>query len=342
MRLINKIVTVFWPSLVVVVLFSSFLIMSNEIYHFETIVKTQQLDELYGIAFSDRNVEYKLHNLLKRDPELVIIGTSRVMQFRSGMFDEYVTYNAGGIVRNISHFRPLLYKLISDGNPPKLVIVGLDQYFFNESWHQINPADVSYLNQLHYKPNLVFPDRRKLFEAFVSDPGVFLSGSIFKSDNLGLLGRVYNQGFRVDGSYYYGRYYDLGMNNDTDFIDTIYRIENGVSRFQYADNYNPRAVKELEAFLLLANQHEIFVIGFMPPYAPTINELMSLTGNYEYINKVTLEINSLFEQYGFKYFDFTTMGNTKDNDFVDGFHGDEMVYGLIAREIIDFLGEHIN
>ena len=83
----------------------------------------------------------------------------------------------------------------------------------------------------------------------------------------------------------------------------------------------------------MAAQNEILVIGFMPPYAPSINDLMESKGSYEYINKVSIEINRLFRLYGYKYFDYTSMDNTNDSQYIDGFHGDETVYELIAREI---------
>jgi hypothetical protein len=343
MKLLYKLIYIFWPTSFIVVFFVSFLTIANEIYEFGSTIESQTEDVLYVIAFSDRNVEYKLHNLLNRNPELAIIGTSRVMSFRAEMFPDYVNYNAGGIVSNISHFRPLLEKLIDEGNAPEIIIIGLDQYFFNESWDKVRPTDSEmYRNSLQSSSKIVIPDRLRLIESLLNEPRVLISESILKSKNIGLLGKVYNQGFRVDGSYYYGRYYEFGINNDPDFSDTIYRIENGVRRFEYAEDYNPRSVEELEAFLLLAKQHEIFVVGFMPPYAPSINEFMALNGNYEYINQASIEISRLFIGLDYKYFDFTSMESTRDSQYIDGFHGDEKVYELIAVEINNILNKPIN
>jgi hypothetical protein len=300
MRLFNKILTIFWPTIIESISFLLLGIISNEIYIFDSTVDSQSDDILYGIALSDRTAEYKLYNLINRNPELAIIGTSRVMQFRAEMFPDYNTYNAGVIVSKISHILPLLEKLINENKTPQIVIIGLDQNFFNESWDTVRPNDsLLYNERLLSSSNFVIPDRLRLLLQIVKEPGVFINNSILKPENIGLQGKVYNQGFRVDGSYYYGRYYEFGIENDLDFIDTTYRIENGVSSFEYADEYNSKALNELEKFLDLAAQNEILVIGFMQPYAPSINDLMESIGRYEYINKVSIEIERPFRLYGY-------------------------------------------
>jgi hypothetical protein len=80
----------------------------------------------------------------------------------------------------------------------------------------------------------------------------------------------------------------------------------------------------------------------MPPYAPSINEFMALNGNYEYINQASIEISRLFIGLDYKYFDFTSMESTRDSQYIDGFHGDEKVYELIAAEINNILNKPIN
>jgi hypothetical protein len=334
MKIFVSLIKIFWPTILITIVFFFFLKISNEIYDFKSTIELQTEDVLYGIAFSDKTYEYKLYNLLTTSPELAIIGTSRVLQFNADMFPDYSFYNAGLILRNIGQFKPLLEKLIEEEKKPQIMIIGLDQNFFNQEWNLVNSSDnESYRSRLDSIPNIVIPDKSILLEAILNEPSLLTNKSILTSKNIGLMAKAFNQGFRVDGSYYYGRYYEFEINHDLDFSDTIFEIENNASRFRYADDFSLESIIELESFLEFAHNNGITIVGFMPPFAPTINEVMSFTGKYEYIEKVTYELNRLFKRFDYKYFDFTIMDDTNDSLYIDGFHGGEEVYELIAIEI---------
>lgn len=338
MKLISKLIIVFLPTSLLFLIIFVFSIMTNELYIFANVVDSQNGDELYGVAFSDHNVEYKLRNLVKRNPDIAIIGTSRVMEFRSEFFEGQSIYNAGGIVSQIGHLRPLLEHLIIEDAVPDTIIVGLDQYFFNVSWDSVRASDANnYTYRLRNLPVIVIPNRLRMVEVIFTQPKLLMNISLLSSNNIGLQGKYYNQGFRHDGSYYYGKYYEHGINNDYDFVNTLNRIEYGKSRFEYGVNFNPKSLDELNLFLLLAEQNGINVVGFMPPFAPSINKIMVNSGNYLYINRASDAISELFAQYDFKYFDFTSMPDTFDFNYIDGFHGDMYVYAKIANEIAEFI-----
>lgn len=338
MKILKKIFIIFMPLILMTLVFGSFSLISQEIYLFDNVINISDEDILYGVAFSDYNVEYKFKNLVLRNPDIAIIGTSRVMQFRQEFFQYDSYYNAGGIISKIGDLEPLLTELIEEGIVPDTIIVGLDQYFFNSNWDPIRESDsLSYLSRLRNAPNIVVPNRFRLLEAVLSEPQLLFNSSLISSKNFGLQGKVFNQGFRQDGSYYYGRYYELGERNDPDFSNTIDRIENGHFRFEYAESYNPKSIQELRSFLTLSKEYGINVIGFMPPFAPGINDIMFENGNYSYIDSVSIEITNLFNEFNYQYFDFTSMTETNDKNYIDGFHGDENVYGIIAAKISEFI-----
>lgn len=338
MRIIKKLFIIFMPLILMTLVFGSFSLISQEIYLFDNVINISDEDILYGVAFSDYTVEYKYKNLVLRNPEIAIIGTSRVMQFRQVYFENDTIYNAGGIISQIGHLEPLLRQLIEEGIVPDTIIVGLDQYFFNSNWDPIRKSDsLRYLSRLRNAPSIVVPNRIRLLKEVLSEPPLLFNSSLISSKNFGLQGKVFNQGFRQDGSYYYGRYYELGERSDPDFINTIDRIENGHSRFEYAEDYNPKSIQELRSFLTLSKEYGINVTGFMPPFAPSINKVMSENGNYSYINSVSIEIEDLFNEYNYKYYDFTSMTETNDKNYIDGFHGDENVYKIITSYISEFI-----
>ena len=326
------------PVILMLIVFSSFSLIAQEIYLFDDVVEITDEDVLYGLAFSDHNVEYKFRRLILIDPEIAIIGTSRVMQFRQDFFENDSFYNAGGVISTIGQLEPLLRQLVEEGIVPDTIIVGLDQYFFNANWDSIRDSDsLNYASKLRNVPVVVFPNRYRTLEAIITEPQLLFNQALINSRNIGLQGKIFNQGFRQDGSYYYGRYYEFGGRWDTDFMDTINRIEKGRSRFEYAENYNPKSIQELRSFLTLSKEYGINVIGFMPPFAPSINDIMSENGNYLYIDSVSIDINNLFNEYNYKYFDFTSMTETNDKNYIDGFHGDENVYKIITEYISEYI-----
>lgn len=338
MILIKKITVIFLPSSIMLIILFIISIMANEIYLFGSVVASQEVDELYGIGFSDYNVEYKLSNLVKRNPEIAVIGTSRVMQFRKDSFESHSFYNAGGVISQVGHLRPILNYLLDEDAVPEIIIVGLDQYFFNAKWDLVRDSDaINYESRLRNTPVIVLPNRIRLIIEVLNQPESFINVLLSDSNNIGLQGKLFNQGFRYDGSYYYGRYYEYGFDNDPGFEDTLFRIEYGINRFEFGQEYNVKAMEELGLFLALAAHNNIKVVGFMPPFAPMINDVMSKSGEYLYITKASVSINNLFEEYGFNYYDFTSMPETFDANFIDGFHGDDYIYSEIASEIANFL-----
>lgn len=91
MKILKKIFIIFMPLILMTLVFSSFSLISQEIYLFDNVINISDEDILYGVAFSDYNVEYKFKNLVLRNPDIAIIGTSRVMQFRQEIF-QYDSY----------------------------------------------------------------------------------------------------------------------------------------------------------------------------------------------------------------------------------------------------------
>ena len=198
MKLIKKILIIFMPLILILIVFSSFSLIAQEIYLFDDVVEIADEDVLYGLAFSDHNVEYKFRRLILIDPEIAIIGTSRVMQFRQDFFENDSFYNAGGVISTIGQLEPLLRQLVEEGIVPDTIIVGLDQYFFNANWDSIRDSDsLNYASKLTNAPVVVFPNRYRTLEAIITEPQLLYNPSLINSRNIGLQGKIFNQGFYI-------------------------------------------------------------------------------------------------------------------------------------------------
>ncbi|HWB27157.1 MAG TPA: hypothetical protein VG738_16890 [Chitinophagaceae bacterium] len=296
---------------------------------------------LVGLAYSYPVKTYKLGGIKKIKPAILIAGSSRVMQLRGDFFNTKSVYNAGGFVANIADALCLLNNLPAGYNP-KILILGLDQYFFNAAWDSVvmkgscdleeEGADLRSL--IKYNFTGIYADyfKRKI-----------LPGKLITGNGIGLNALMNNEGFRTDGSYRYGKLLsNPTADEDYGFKDTYKRISSGMGRFEYATDINMRAVALLDNILKTCAERNIHVIGFLPAYPHIIvDTLMKLGDRYSYMGKLAGVLKPLFNKYGFTFADYTDAAtlNAGPGEFIDGFHVSEkamlrLIMDLYARDNI--------
>ena len=132
------------------------------------------------------------------------------------------------------------------------------------------------------------------------------------------------------------------------FADTFDRIDFGRYRFEWGGHAdNQRAFEQLENFLAYCKNNDIIVIGFTPPYAPSVYDKMMQSGNYGYLAEITPMCEMIFKSFDYEYYDYmdSTLLGLDDTYFVDGFHGNDVVYANIIDDILkqgSYLGSYIN
>lgn len=319
------------------------LLKSGELYNINKIINARN-DKLllFGPAYTNPDKYYKLNTTRKYKPKLLALGTSRIMQIRSCFFKHPAKfYNAGGAVDRISLYEDFV-KQFQSSEMPEILIISCDQFHYNPNW--IN--NLSKIESLEYPnsiniPNIfirVFINAQKLYIDLLSNK--IKLASIGKSEvglnKIGLSACFKKSGFKNDGSYYYGNIIeDANKGHDYNFENTLERIKIGKSNFEYSNNVSTESLSNLNSLLELCNKKNIYVIGFLPPYAPSIFSKMKESGNYEYIVKLPSLIDSIFTKNNFSCYDFTNMTGCSDNEFIDGFHGSERIYLKIILSIAE-------
>ena len=86
-----------------------------------------------GLAYRDNTRYYKHLVANGLGADLLVLGTSRSMQFHSEFFTTDSFYNAGGGAGYVNEFQYFLEQLDEDKLPSTLILV-MDQYFFNGAW----------------------------------------------------------------------------------------------------------------------------------------------------------------------------------------------------------------
>lgn len=305
---------------------------------------------LIGYAYNEKNYKYLKYKALEQGEkeDVWALGSSRSLQFREEMFSKSF-YNAGYTITNIKDFIPFL-KTLPSKKYPEVLIINLDQWMFNENYDQLKatPNAVQWTDSYSK-----YPDYKTIInvweDLFHSKYPIIHNGD---KNIIGLNAIVNNRGFRKDGSMYYGNQIEKLLKgdstaNDFKFKDTFNRIKNGSDRFQYATEFNQKALPEIELLLRFCVEHNIKLIAFLPPYAPTVYDKMKSSGDYLYMDAIQSSLKNRFEKYGFSIYDFTNPRdvNSKDEEFLDGFHGGEKTYArmlLKMAEKDDKLRDYVN
>ncbi|MFN4152790.1 MAG: DALR domain-containing protein, partial [Candidatus Sericytochromatia bacterium] len=254
-------------------------------YNIDNIIKS---DHKYFIGYSHNEENYsylKWKTIITKEKfEVWSIGSSRVLQFRENMFTGSF-YNAGYTVTSIGDYMEFL-KSIPKDKYPDVLLLGIDQWMFNENYDDLNYTRDS----TYWKNSFVYFPKTNTYNAVITN---FLSGKYssllndINSDNkfvkkIGLNALVNNTGFRNDGSMYYGIQIKNLLNNnvatkDFGYKDTFKRIDEGNRKFQYGDSVNKFAIKKLDKLLKFCYKNNISVIGFLPPFAEKVNVKMEET-----------------------------------------------------------------
>lgn len=283
----------------------------------------------FGLAYRDNTRYYKHLVANELGADLLVLGTSRSMQFHSEFFTNKSFYNAGGGAGYINEFQFFLEQLDEDKLPHTLIMV-MDQYFFNQSWVGTGEMPDSF-DYGHYP----FSWKTALPEAirgWASGKYSLLNALQMHPNVYGMAAVGRGSGFYADGSYDYGRVVDHPEEGtDVGFHDTFDRIAKGINRFEYGDSVYPKSTETVQSLLAFCNEHQIQVVLIIPPYAPSVYQRMEETGKYGYLDWIPPILTELCQPYGYEVYDLTYMPNTTDDEFIDGYHGGDRVYAAIAQ-----------
>jgi hypothetical protein len=324
-RFIRNITLVLFPFFIYMFVPAATLFLAGEVHSFEafTEIHNTRKDACLGMAYSGPERYMKLHSIIRRKPEIIVMGNSRVLAYRNFFFrDSNKFYNGGATVARLKQYKYFL-ELLPDTCKPKVIIMSVDHNFFNRSWDSLGVDDFgneykekfSFSSYLLSNTSLIWKDYR----AGKISPLALLSSS---SNQIGMTAAIRQMGYRYDGSYYYGVEIPADSNSTERFDESFKFIRNGIKRFEYADSVNPEAFLVLDSLLRYCRQHNIKVIGFLPTYAHCIYQKMKDTGKYRYTDGIYEQIQPYFAKHNYSFYDFTdihVLGAT-DAETLDGYH----------------------
>lgn len=280
-----------------------------------------------------------IHSIDKQD--VIALGSSRVLQFRQEMFNSKF-YNAGSTVRSIRDFQ-LFLSLLPPKKMPDTLIIGLDQWMFNEAFDDLKSS----FTRQDYQNNTTeslgsFTKKswqfyKEYFNGRINIDRVY--SGVRKP--VGLNAFLKSSGFRNDGSFLYGLQIEKLSKgdpsaNDFEFSNTFERIKEGNRRFQPCQEVNVKALKSLETFLAYCKSKNIKVVSFLPPLANAVFDEMQKSDRYIHLNLLPKVLTQIFDKYDYEFYNYNNLhlSGSSDSEAIDGFHGSEKTY---LRIIIDML-----
>jgi len=298
---------------------------------------------LIGYAYNENNYNYLKWKSLVLLPvnNVLAIGSSRVLQFRDKMFNTSF-YNAGYSISSINDFVPFLKSLPKE-KYPQYIIVGIDQWMFNKKWDNLSKivSIETWSSSFSKIPNFKVIKNIWLDLIFNKTKLIYDGNDNKEITKIGLNSYVNNSGFRNDGSFYYGSQIEKLLKNDSTasdfkYKDTFERINTGTKRFEYGESVNKDALNELDNFLNYCSCHDIYVVGFLPPFADKVNEKLKQS-KYNYIDEIMPKAQEFFNKYNFELYNFSHLCDIEsgDEETIDGFHGGELAYLKILIKMIE-------
>lgn len=288
----------------------------------------------FGRAYSDPTANYKLASVLERRPELLVLGTSRVLAIRAAAFKpETRFFNAGNGVTRLRHFRAFLGR-IPPGQEPRTILLGLDQYLFNARFDNLQADGFEkQWDEEEALSDIFFGAWKTVYSDHFG--GKFTLASLAATpgeERIGLNARVQGNAFRKDGSYTWASYVAdpaSPRHEDHGFRNTLDRIAKGNRRFEYGAQVSEAALQEVDALLRDCKARGIHVVAFLPPFAHAVLQAMKArAADYAYLAGIQPALQTLFQRHGFvieDYSDLAQLGAT-DRETIDGFHGSEKAY----------------
>lgn len=303
---------------------------AGEIDSIATIVQQQiSEDTIYGSATNQNTFFYKLELVKATKPDIVAIGSSRVMQFRKEMFNTSFI-NAGGAVNSVDEAEKFVNTMLKL-HQPKIILLGIDDWWFNSNsaaanWkNPDNDTSTIITFQKVIAPYLWLYDKKITWTNYINlllFNREITTSKLTNSQLSGISAIHKETGFRPDGSYFYGNIITTKNKEDYLFKDTLRRINNGVDRFEYADAISNSNWKKIKSIIHNLETKGINVITFIPPYSNTAYNKIKKTSQYHYMEIISDHAKAE----GIYDFRDPNSLHLTDCDFTDGTHGSEIAY----------------
>ncbi|WP_133614256.1 hypothetical protein [Dongia mobilis] len=290
--------------------------------------------EKYGAALAYRPYAFKLERYRMVQPDVLLVGSSRVMAFAGEGFSASV-YNAGGAANTIDQAMAFIDAALAL-HKPKSVLLGLDFWWFNPNRDDEIDTTMQDTDAIRISLTQLAEPLQWLSDGRIS-PGQLVAGMLpgyQAPPGIGALAQFVGQGWDRHGRYDYGMLYEGGLHSeDENFERTLERLRKAKasSKFNVAVLPFEESIAELNTIVGKLRAEGIEVVLFLPPVAPPV--LSQLTDNPDDL-LIPAWVDSVWAT-GAPVIDAQDPAEIGSGpcEFIDGFHGGEVTYLRILDRI---------
>lgn len=301
---------------------------------------------IFGFGYDDiSQISYKEKLIAVKNPTVIALGTSKVMQIRKEFFiqpDKFV--NAGGAGRTFGDMEILIQNLPQESNI-KIIILGVDQEMFYRSYDSGTVRKdtdglirfIKILSMMSRRVYLDYFSHKYVLSDLINNARI--------NSNIGLPAILYDSGFREDGSYKYGQ-----AEHNPDRKEKVFKeIDAVAAQTKIAKLYESEGeensqleinIQALKRILDECKKRNITVIGVMSPYPTPIYEAMKQSKGLAYKESVVLpdKVRAIFASYTNPFFDLSSLTtfSGKEGEFVDSIH----ITDVSQLRTIIYIAEH--
>jgi hypothetical protein len=304
---------------------------------------------LYGRGFLSQQMNlYKQAAIKLHQPNILVLGSSRVMQFRSSMFHpvESSFYNAGGLIQGVPDLVEYADRIVSGKLPePKIVIVGVDPWWFNpdhgrpDSWLGEEDAALAFDGHLEA---VRFAIRKHSIDQILKSIWVPLKTPRFGHRAIGMQALFNGVGFRRDGSLQTPPQWLIEYSEDPVYRDregnpVLGRIERLSGKFSAVNGPARAKGDDLVASLQRIKSTGVEVVVFFPPFSTEVFDALNQNESLkEWWNYYTDELAEQIRGRGFRLYSCLSASflNLDDRYMLDGFHPSEVFVGHVLKKIL--------
>ena len=307
------------PLLAITFLIEALLWRIGETWPLERVIRTQEINPqaLFSRRLIDQGTfRYKYLETIGQRPSILVLGSSRLMQFRREMFGRQGAsfYNAGGMIHSIEDINAFLDRL-PPNDTPQMIILGIDFWWLNANTkREANDAfsigvgeDGTYSWQGHANVLSFYlrnPSRLgKLFTRSL--------GRKYDPNAIGLQAAMSGPAFRRDGS----KKFSLRIPKTseqwqrrlppTGAIGKL--VLEGGTHFAFTDGVSIPLLEQLRTAVLRLRERNAFLIAYS---APVINEVARVAATAprqrEFWKQYHQELPALFRSLDIPYYDIIT------------------------------------
>lgn len=326
----------------------------------ETAIKKQlEGNVLYGSALREDPSYLKFAIIEEKKPDILILGSSRVMQFRQKFFYNSM-YTMGGLVISLNDITNI-WEEVEKIYKPKIIIIGVDMWWFNPQYSMMNEEHFKKSNLLNEDENLkIFINNRiYMYRRFWNEivfnnrfRNICINNNIDKNNKLGYQDKdtigasaLYKRaGYRIDGSYFYG----YEFMNEIENPNHLKSIEkNKLSRLKRTDFIDKNNLIAFKNLIHRIKKENVEVVVFLPPFPEEVYDLLSNTNKSGILLKeFEYNIKNICKEEQVSFYNFGNMAwlDSSDNEALDGLHGSERTYAKLVLKMRNdkILGSYIN